>query len=149
MSNPKLNIVNRRAKYDYHIHATFDAGISLVGTEVKSIRDHKANLQDAFAYFRSDNELWLKGLHISPYKEGSHNNHDPLRERQLLLQKQELRKLRTKGKEKGYSIVLLRIFENERGIIKLEIGIGSGKKQFDKRHDLKEKDIKRQIERYD
>jgi SsrA-binding protein len=149
MTDRKLNIVNRRAKYDYHIHTTFVAGVSLVGTEVKSIRDNKVNLQDAFAYFRSDNELWMKGLHISLFKEGSHNNHDPIRERQLLLQKQELRKLRTKGKEKGYSIVLLRIFENDRGIIKFEIGIGSGKKQFDKRHDLKEKDIKRQIERYD
>jgi len=149
MSNRKLNIVNRRAKYDYHIHQTFVAGASLVGTEVKSIKDNKVNLQDAFAYFRSDTELWLKGLHVSLFKEGSYNNHDPLRERQLLLQKQELRKLRTKGKEKGYSIVLLRIFESDRGLIKFEIAIGSGKKQFDKRHDLKEKDMKRQIERYD
>ena len=147
MNNKRLNIVNRRAKFDYSISQTFTAGVSLVGTEVKSIRDNKVNMQDAFAYFKTDSEIWLKGLHISTFKEGSYNNHEPLRERQLLLQKQELRKLRIKGKEKGNAIVLMRIFESDRGLIKFEIGIGSGKKQYDKRNDLKEKDLKRQIER--
>lgn len=142
-----LNIVNRKAKFDYKISQVYTAGVSLVGTEVKSIRDNKVNLQDAFAYFKTDTELWLKGLHISTFKEGSYNNHEPTRERQLLLQKSELRKLRTKGKEKGHTIVLLRIFESTRGLIKFEIGIGSGKKQYDKRADLKEKDLKRQIDR--
>lgn len=127
---------------------TFIAGVSLVGTEVKSIRDSKVNLQDAFAYFKNDTELWLKGLHVSMYKEGSHNNHEPLRDRQLLLKKQELKKLRVKGKEKGHTIILLKIFESERGLIKFEIGIGTGKKQYDKRSDLKEKDMQRQIDRY-
>lgn len=144
----KINIINRKAKHDYKILQTFVAGASLMGTEVKSIRDGKANLQDAFAYFRSENELWLKGLHISLFKEGSYNNHEPLRERQLLLTKSELRKLRVKGKEKGLTIVLLKIFENERGLLKFEIGIAEGKKQYDKRADIKEKDIKRQMERH-
>lgn len=148
MSKNRLNIVNRKAKFDFKILQTFTAGISLWGTEVKSIRDSKANLQDAFAYFKSETEVWLKGLHVSTFKEGSYNNHEPLRERQLLLTKQELRKLRVKGKEKGHTIILLRIFESERGFIKCEIGIAEGKKKYDKRSDLKEKDLKRQIERH-
>ena len=107
MTDRKLNIVNRRAKYDYHIHTTFVAGVSLVGTEVKSIRDNKVNLQDAFAYFRSDNELWMKGLHISLFKEGSHNNHDPIRERQLLFAKTRITQTQNQRQRKRvfYSFV--------------------------------------------
>lgn len=143
----RVRIANRKARFDFKILQTFEAGVSLMGTEVKSIRQGKANLQDAFAYFKSETELWLKGLHISTFKEGSYNNHDPLRERQLLLTKSELRKLRVKGKEKGHTIVLLKIFENDRGLLKFEIGIAEGKKQYDKRADIKEKDVKRQIDR--
>jgi len=143
-----VNIKNRKAKFDYHIEQTFEAGVRLVGTEVKSIRDGKANLQDAYCFFESETVLKVKNLHISLFKEGSYNNHEPIRDRQLLLNKHELKKLWNKGKEKGHTIILLRIFETDKGFIKFEIAIASGKKQFDKRQDLKTKDIQREIDRY-
>ncbi len=149
MKKKDINIVNRKARFDYHIEQTFIAGIQLMGTEVKSIREAKVNMQDAFCYFEKENILKIRNLHISLFKEGSYNNHEPLRERQLLLNKNELRKLWSKGTEKGLTIVLLKIFENDRGIIKLEIASASGKKQYDKRNDLKTKDLKRDLDRYE
>ncbi len=149
MKKRDLVLLNRKVKFDYKIEQEFTAGVNLTGTEVKSIRAGKVNMQDAYCFFESENVLKIKSLQISQFKEGSYNNHEPFRERQLLLNRHELKKLWNKGTEKGLTIVLLKIFENERGIIKFEIAIASGKKQFDKRNDLKEKDVKRDLERYE
>ena len=118
----------------------------LTGTEVKSLREGKGNISDAFCIFQ-DSELWLKNMHISEYKEGSYNNHEPKRVRKLLLNREELRKIESKLKEKGTTIVPVRLFFNERGIAKVEIAVAKGKKLFDKRESLKEKDLRRQLSR--
>lgn len=118
----------------------------LTGTEVKSIRAGNINLGDAYGYVE-DGELFLRNLHISEYKQGSFGAHEPLRDRKLLLSKKELKKVGQLVKNKGIAIFPIRLFENERGIFKLEIGIGPGKKTFDKREDLKEKDVKRDLQR--
>lgn len=119
----------------------------LTGTEVKSLRDGRASFNDSYCYFHKG-ELWIKNLHITEYSHGTVNNHEPVRERKLLLQKRELRKLETKMKEKGFTLVPLRIFFNEKGLAKMELGLGRGKKQYDKRETLKQRDTEREIKRY-
>lgn len=118
----------------------------LLGTEVKAIREGKANLTDSFCYFKND-ELWLKNLHISPYEHGSYANHEAKRERKLLLHKKQLVKILSKVKEKGTTLIPVKLYENERGIIKIELGLAKGKKLFDKRESLKEAESKRDIDR--
>ncbi len=141
-----INISNKRAVFNYFITASYEAGIMLTGTEIKSIREAKASLTDSFCYFKND-ELWIKNLHISEYKEGSYNNHEPKRDRKLLLNKTELRKLQSKIKEKGTTIIPTRIYINERGYAKLEIGLARGKKTFDKRETLKKAEATREMAR--
>jgi SsrA-binding protein len=141
------DIKNRSAYHDYFIDDKYDAGMVLTGTEVKSLRDGRASFNDSYCYFNKG-ELYIKSLHIAEYSHGTVNNHDPVRERKLLLKKRELLKLEAKIKEKGYSIVPLRIFFNERGFLKMEIGLGKGKKQYDKRETIKQRDTDRELKRY-
>lgn len=119
----------------------------LTGTEVKSLRDGRASFNDSYCYFHKG-ELWIKSLHIAEYSHGTVNNHDPVRERKLLLQKRELRKMEAKIKEKGFTIVPLRIFFSEKGLVKMEIGLGKGKKHYDKRETIKQRDTEREMKRY-
>jgi SsrA-binding protein len=139
-------IVNRKAKFNYEFIEPYKAGIVLTGTEIKSVKEGKINMSDSFCYFRNG-ELWIKNLHISEYKYGNFANHDPLRLRKLLLTKKEMRRLEGKIKEKGLTIVPYRVFFNERGIAKLEIELCRGKKSFDKRESLKERDTAKEIQR--
>ncbi len=141
-----INIKNRRATFDFEILEKFIAGVQLVGTEIKSIREGRAGLVDTFCYF-SNGELWVKGMRVSEYFYGTFNNHQPDRDRKLLLNKKELQKLERKTKESGLTIVPLRLFINDRGLAKLEIGLAKGKKMHDKRETLKSKDAKREIDR--
>ncbi|HXH72765.1 MAG TPA: SsrA-binding protein SmpB [Mariprofundaceae bacterium] len=142
-----MSIVNRRARHEYHILETFEAGIMLTGPEVKSIRAGQANLAEAHCIIRNERVL-LIGCHISPYKPAAMNNpKEPARSRELLLHKQETRKLIGKLKEKGITLVPLKLFFNERGFAKLELGLAKGKKLYDKRADSKERDIKRELQR--
>ena len=124
----------------------YQAGIVLVGTEIKSIRLGKASLVDTFCYF-NDGELWVKGMNISEYFYGTYNNHLPRRDRKLLLNKKELSKIRRQTKETGFTIVPTKLFLNEKGLAKLEIAVAKGKKEYDKRESLKEKDDRRQMDR--
>ncbi len=147
MSKQKtISIKNKKAGFEYNFLATYKAGIMLLGTEIKSIREGKANLSDSFCVFIND-ELWIKNMHISEYSHGSYNNHEPKRMRKLLLNKAELGKLQSKMKEKGNTIIPVQIFFNERGIAKLEIALARGKKTFDKREDIKKRDIAREMSR--
>jgi SsrA-binding protein len=141
-----VNIKNKKASFEYQFIDTYVAGIMLTGTEIKSIRQSNVNLLDAYCVFK-DVELFVVGLNISRYNEGTHYNHEPTRERKLLLQKKELKKLLSKSQEKGLTIVPIRIFINDRGFAKLEIALAKGKKLFDKRQDIKEKDVKRELSR--
>src|SRR5688572_13946738 len=141
------SISNRSAYHEYFIEDKYDAGMVLTGTEVKSLRDGRASFNDAYCYFHKG-ELWIKSLHIAEYSHGTVNNHEPLRERKLLLQKRELKKLEAKMKEQGYTIVPLRIYFNEKGLAKLEIGLGKGKKLHDKRESIKSRDVEREMKRY-
>lgn len=140
-------IRNRSAFHDFFIDDKYDAGMVLTGTEVKSLRDGRASFNDSYCYFHKG-ELWIKNLHIAEYSHGTVNNHDPMRERKLLLQKRELRKLEAKMKEKGFTLVPLRIFFSEKGLAKMELGLGRGKKQYDKRETLKQRDTEREMKRY-
>ncbi|MCO5232630.1 MAG: SsrA-binding protein SmpB [Chitinophagales bacterium] len=140
----KIDIVNKKARFNFEFIQTFTAGLQLHGTEIKSIREGKMNLTDGYCYFKSD-ELWVKNVHISPYKQGTYNNHEPLRIRKLLLQRRELTKLQNAVKEKGLTIVPYRVFLSERNLIKMEIALAKGKKLHDKRESIKEKDSKRAI----
>ena len=142
----KINIKNRKASFEYQFIDTFVAGISLVGTEIKSIRNNKANISDAYCVF-IDNELFVKNLHIAEYPNGGYINHEPKRERKLLLTRQELNKMLGKVKGKGNSIIPIRLFINEKGKAKLEIALAKGKKIYDKRESIKEKDQKRDLDR--
>lgn len=142
----KLNIVNKKATFEFEILEKYTAGIMLTGTEIKSLREGKANMSDAFCSFISG-ELYVRNLHISEYAMGTHYNHEPKRSRKLLLQKRELRKLNTKVKEKGLTIIPLKIFMSDTGYAKLEIGLAKGKKIYDKRESIKERDVKRDMER--
>jgi SsrA-binding protein len=138
---------NRAAFYEYFIEDKYDAGMVLVGTEVKSIREGKVNFVDSFCVFHQG-ELWVKNMHISEYRLGTTNNHMAVHDRKLLMTKRELRKLENKIREKGYTIVPLRIFFNEKGYAKLEIGLGKGKKNYDKRESIKSRDTDKEIKRY-
>lgn len=139
-------IKNKRATFDYELIDKYQAGIVLVGTEIKSIRLGKASLVETFCYF-NDGELWVKGMNISEYFYGTYNNHLPRRDRKLLLNKRELAKLRRQTKETGFTIVPTKLFLNEKGLAKLEIAVAKGKKEYDKRESLKEKDDRRQMDR--
>ncbi|WP_129713647.1 SsrA-binding protein [Pedobacter sp. SYP-B3415] len=141
-----INIKNKRAYFDYALGDKYVAGIALLGTEIKAIREGRVNMTDAFCMFIGST-LYIRNLHISEYANSSFYHHDIKRDRVLLLQKKELKKIRVKGEEKGFTIVPLRIFINERGFAKLELAIGQGKKEFDKRESLKEKDTKRELDR--
>ncbi|MBO9633292.1 MAG: SsrA-binding protein SmpB [Chitinophagaceae bacterium] len=140
-------IRNRSAYHDYFIEDRYDAGIVLAGTEVKSLREGRASFNDAYCFFHK-NELWIRSLHITEYARGTFNNHVPTQERKLLLHKKELRKLEAKIKEKGYTIVPLRIYFNEKNIAKMEIGLGKGKKNYDKRESIKQRDTEREMKRF-
>jgi SsrA-binding protein len=141
-----VNIKNKKAWHDYEISEKFVAGMQLKGTEIKSIRMGKASLVDSYCYF-ADGELYVKNMHIAEYYWGTHYNHLPGRERKLLMTKRELKKLQKNVKERGYTIVTLRLFISENGYAKLEIALARGKKEYDKREDLKKKDTQRQLER--
>ncbi len=141
-----INIRNKKAGFEFQFLENFIAGMVLKGTEIKAIRQGKVNFQDAFCFFKG-NELYVKNMHISTYTEGSYYNHEPLRDRKLLLNKKELRKLLIKGDEKGLTIIPVRLFVNDRGFAKLEIALGKGKKLYDKREDIKAKDVRRELER--
>lgn len=144
----KSNVVirNKRATFDYEILDRYVAGIQLFGTEIKSIRDGKASLTETYCTFIKD-ELWVKNMNISAYFFGTYNNHEPRRDRKLLLQKKELNKLIRATKETGNTIVPIKMFINDKGLAKLEIGLARGKKMYDKRQTLKEKDDKREMDR--
>ena len=144
MTHKPLNIFNKKAQYEYFIDLKFSAGIMLKGTEVKSIREHNVNINDAYCMIE-DNELWIKNMHISEFKQGSYNNHVPISNRKLLLNKQELKKISNRMKEKGTAIFPIKLHLNDRGFIKIDIGVGKGKKSFDKRDDIKQKDIQREL----
>ncbi len=140
------NIRNRSAYFEFAIEDKYEAGLVLTGTEVKSLRAGKASFNDSYCFFNKG-ELWIKSLHIAEYSHGTYNNHSPLRERKLLLTKKELRKIESKIKEKGYTVVPLAIFFNSKGFAKLEIGLGKGKKLHDKRESIKARDTGREIKR--
>ncbi|MCO6357617.1 SsrA-binding protein [Roseivirga pacifica] len=141
-----ISIKNRKASYEFEFIDDYVAGMQLMGTEIKSIREGKVNLQDAYCYFKNG-ELFVKQMHISPYVQGTHYNHEIDRERKLLLNKRELSRLEDKSKEKGLSIIPTKLFINDRGFAKLAIVLARGKKLHDKRDSIKEKDVKRDLER--
>lgn len=141
-----VHIENRRAKFDYQFLEKLVAGMVLTGTEIKSIREGKAALVDSYCYFRNG-ELYIKNMNITPYSEGTHYNHEPNRERKLLLSKAELRKLEKKLKDQGLTVVPVRLFISESGYAKLEIALAKGKKEFDKRESIKKRDTEKEIAR--
>jgi len=141
-----INIRNRQATFHYELLDKLVAGIALKGTEIKSIREGKVNLQDGYCYF-SNGEAFVKGINITPYSQGTHYNHEEARERKLLLKKSELKKLEARVEEKGLALIPVRLFINERGLAKLEIAVARGKKVHDKRDSIKEKDLKRELSR--
>ena len=142
-----MEIKNRSAFHEYFIDNTYVAGIVLAGTEVKSLRAGKASFNDAYCIIHKG-EIWVKSLHIAEYSHGTVNNHDPIRDRKLLLQKREIKKIEGKLKEKGYTLVPLRVFFNEKNLIKIEIGLARGKKLHDKRETIKKREIEREMKRY-
>ena len=145
--NQSIKIVaeNRRARHDYHIHETFEAGIVLTGTEIKSLRGGRANLTDSYARIENG-ELFLISAHISPYDQGNRFNHEPRRNRKLLMHKSEILRLLGKTREKGYTLVPLKIYLSH-GLAKVELALASGKDLYDKRQSAAEKDAKREVER--
>ncbi len=138
---------NRQAYHEYFIDAKYHAGIMLLGTEVKSLREGRASFNDSYCLIHKG-EVWLKSLHIAEYSHGTVNNHDPLRDRKLLLEKREIKKIEGKLKEKGYTLVPLRIWFNEKRLAKIEIGLAKGKKLHDKRESIKQKDTEREMKRF-
>lgn len=142
-----MEIRNRQAYYEYFIDDKLQAGIALLGTEVKSLRAGKASFADAYCLFQNG-ELWLRAMNISEYTHGTVNNHDAVRDRKLLLTKRELKKWDAKIREKGYTIVPLRLFFNENNMAKVEIGLAKGKKLHDKRESIKQKDTEREMKRF-
>lgn len=141
-----INIKNRQAGFEYELLDKYVAGMVLKGTEIKSIREGKVNLQDGYCYL-NNGEMFVKGINITPYAQGTYYNHEPTRERKLLLKRSELRKLENKTKEKGLTIVPTRLFINDRGYAKLEIALARGKKLHDKRDSIREREAKRQLHR--
>lgn len=144
MKAKDINIQNRKARFNYEISDTYTAGIVLTGTEIKSIRDGKASLVDTYCIV-DNGEVWVKGMNISEYFYGSYNNHVTRRDRKLLLNKKEIAKLARVAEDVGFTIVPLRLFINERGLAKLVIGVGRGRKQYDKRQAIRERDDKRHL----
>jgi len=141
-----INIRNKKASFNFELTEKFVAGIVLAGTEIKSVREGRANLADAYCFFVGE-ELWVSGMNIAEYTHGSYNNHDPSRDRKLLLNRRELRKLKKKSQEKGFTIVATKLFINERGLAKLEIALARGKREYDKRQDIKKRDMSREMDR--
>lgn len=141
----KIACENRKARYDYFIHETYEAGIALVGTEVKSLRAGKANLKDSYGVIK-DGEIFIEHMHISPYEQGNIFNHDPLRRRKLLMHKAEIVRLFAKTREKGFTLVPLKIYFKH-GKAKMELGLASGKHNYDKRQELQAKAAKRDVDR--
>ena len=141
-----INIKNKRATYDYEILETWTAGIVLTGTEIKSLRLGKASLVDSYCYV-AEGEMWIRGVNISQYHWGTYNNHQPKRDRKLLLQRREIAKIERALQDKGLTMVGLRMFINERGLAKVVIGLGRGRKNYDKRDYIKEKDARREMDR--
>ena len=142
-----IEINNRQAYFHYFIEGKYSAGIVLLGTEVKSVREGKVSFNDAFCYF-DKNELWIRGLYIAEYSMGTTNNHIAVHDRKLLLTKRELRKLQAIIKEKGQTIVPLRIFMNEKNLLKIEVGLAKGKKSYDKRETIKKRENDRDLKQY-
>ena len=142
-----MEIKNRTVTFEYFIEDRFDAGMVLTGTEVKALREGKASFNDSYCLM-DHGELYIKGLHISPYSHGSYANHAPTRDRKLLLKKKEINKIVQKLKEKGYTIIPLKIYFSDRGFAKIQIGLGKGKKLHDKRETIKERETEREIKRY-
>ena len=140
--NYRPTITNRKARFEFHFLEVFDAGIVLTGTEIKSIRNGKVTLGEGYCLFKGD-ELYIKDLHISPYEHGNIFNPDPRRERKLLLGRKELDKLKAKSEEKGLTIIPVKLYFNERNFAKLQIALAKGKKLYDKRQDIKDRDSKR------
>ncbi|MBK8142929.1 MAG: SsrA-binding protein SmpB [Chitinophagaceae bacterium] len=138
---------NRQAYHEYFIDAKYEAGMVLLGTEVKSLRGGRASFNDSYCLIQKG-EIWIKSLHIAEFSHGTVNNHDPLRDRKLLLEKREIKKIEAKLKEKGYTLVPLRIFFNDKNLAKIEIGLARGKKLYDKRESIKQKDVEREMKRY-
>lgn len=149
MSNPSHNpppqIRNRKARHDFHVEETYEAGLSLKGTEVKSLRAGKASLNEAFAYIQNG-EIWLKNMYIKGYEHGSYSNHEEFRDRKLLLKKREIREIDKELSQKGKTLVPLKLYFKN-GYAKLLIGLATGKKQYDKRQDIRDKDLKRELNR--
>jgi SsrA-binding protein len=141
----KTITTNKKAFHDYHIHQKLEAGIALVGTEVKAVKGGAVNLRDGFAFIRNG-EMFLRNVHIGQYAFGNRANHDPTRERKLLMHKQEIRKLHSRMKEKGYTLVPLRVY-TRRGLIKVELGLARGKRAYDKKEAIKERDVDRELRR--
>ena len=141
-----VNIKNRRAAFDYHVTESYTAGIVLTGTEIKSIRQSRASLVDTYCTFIAG-ELWVKNMHVAEYFYGSYNNHTARRDRKLLLERKELRKLQQAVKNPGFTIVPMRLYINEKGLAKLVIALARGKHEYDKRESIKERDDKREMDR--
>lgn len=141
-----INIRNRQAGFEYELLDKYIAGIVLTGTEIKSIREGKVNLQDGYCYL-NNGEVFVKGVNITPYAQGTHYNHEATRERKLLMKRSEIKKLEGKVEEKGLTLIPLRLFINDRGLAKMEIALGKGKKLFDKRQNIKEREAKRELNR--
>lgn len=145
-SGIKIAAENRKARHDYKIEDSFEVGIELQGTEVKALREGKANLKDSYAQITPSVEIYVYNLHISPYDFGNQFNHDPLRPRRLLLHREEIRKLVSKVKEKGMALIPLKLYFKG-GLVKMELALATGKKLYDKRRDLATKDAKREMSR--
>lgn len=141
-----MEIQNRKVNFDYEIIDTFEAGIVLTGTEIKSIRNNNVNIQDSYILIKN-NELFILNMHIAEYKFGNIFNHDPFRTRKLLMHKKQILKLQQKLKQDGYTLVPTRLYFNDNNILKVEIALAKGKKNYDKRESIKQKDIKREIQR--
>jgi SsrA-binding protein len=146
MKAKDINIQNKKARFNYEIGDTYTAGIVLTGTEIKSIRDGKASLVDSYCLIENG-EVWVKQMNVSEYFYGSYNNHVARRDRKLLLNRKEIAKLQKASENPGFTIVPLRVFINDRGLAKMVIGVGRGKKEYDKRQTLRERDDKRQLDR--
>jgi SsrA-binding protein len=145
MATKEMN--NRQAYFNYHIEDKYVAGIVLLGTEVKSIREGKVSFNDSFCFF-DGTELWVRALYIAEYDMGTVNNHIAVHDRKLLLTKKELKRIQAKTKERGFTIVPLKVFINDKNLVKVEIGIGKGKKLHDKRETIKKRDVEKEIKRY-
>jgi len=145
--NIKIVLKNKRAFHDYHIVDRYEAGIALTGTEIKSIRDNKINLNDAYCKIQRNGELFAVNINISPYEKGGYINHEPLRKRKLLMHRREIHRLRSKLVERGFTLIPLMVYF-KRGFAKLELGLAKGKTKYDKRQTLRKKEANKEISKY-